>query len=226
MAQAKSTKSTAKSTKKAAAAPAKAPRARKSTKPLSGSAIEAELLKASGCEMQAEDEDRNEFLKRLALAVDEAVDQEAFADLSEEAQEWYNSAAEALEKRGRKVLPEFSDVESEEEEAEAEEEEAEEEKPKRGRKVVAKAAAKTTNGAGKGTGTKRGEGVKPRLYEFLTKGGKGTAEQIAEKLGANLGTVRSKLFALGSEKWCIEKPLNIIRDENGVYSLKKSARAK
>lgn len=175
------------------------------------SKIERELLKATGEKSQDKDESRQDYLVRIGKAVSAMKDTEYDA-LSQEATDWYSNAISA--KKAKKDIPDFNGG-------------GKQEKPKKSAKAVpekkktakGKKAAKARKADGKGTGTKRGEGVKPRLYAFLKGGGKGTPEHIAKKLGANIGTVRSKLFALGSKEWCIGKPLNIKRDDNGVYHL-------
>lgn len=77
-----------------------------------------------------------------------------------------------------------------------------------------KAATKTARAPRQGGG-----GVKARLQEFFKKGKKGSVEAIAKQLGATESNVRTAISDLRSKNYCVDKPLNIVKNDNGVYSL-------
>jgi hypothetical protein len=91
------------------------------------SAIEQELLEATVLKLKRKEE-RQAYLTRLMLATAKLPDPE-WEQLSTEAQEWTNGAAEA-HKAGAALedFPDYEEPEDEEVDEEAEEEEAEEEK--------------------------------------------------------------------------------------------------
>ena len=69
--------------------------------------IETELLKATKQKAQGAKEDRNEFLTRVAQAVNDDVSATAFKKLSEEATAWYENVVAAAE-GGAKSLPDYN----------------------------------------------------------------------------------------------------------------------
>ena len=103
------------------------------------SVIETELVEAAGFE-PTRDYERQDYLAALARAVNE-VEEATFDNLSVEAQDWFNSAVKALNKK--QDLPEFPDAddeaEAEEETPEAEEEETPAPKAAKAKKGNAKA---------------------------------------------------------------------------------------
>ena len=199
--------------------------------PESGSAIEAELLKALGADGQGDEEERAEFLQRMADGVNNDLDETAWEALSAETQDWFAKAAKLSDKG--KPINEFPDAVLEEEAEEAEEADEEEETPapKRGAKASAKPGTKPVAKAAptkakNGGGTPRGEGVKARLFQYFTGGNKGTLEQLCAKMDAGESSTRTALSDLRSDKYCYnEKPLNLVRDDSGSYSLSKGKRA-
>jgi len=85
------------------------------------SAIEQELIEATGFTPRRNYPDRQDYLAAVARAVDQLEDVD-FDGLSAEAADWFNAAARALS--NKKTIVDFPDAEPE---AEAEEEPAEDE---------------------------------------------------------------------------------------------------
>jgi hypothetical protein len=88
--------------------------------------MEEEILEAVGIKPQKAKEDRQDYLERLARAVNNA-DEEAWDGLSEEAQDWHTAAVASINKK--KKIAEFSDAVEEEEDEEEEDEEEEDDEP-------------------------------------------------------------------------------------------------
>jgi hypothetical protein len=65
----------------------------------------------------------------------------------------------------------------------------------------------------------KSESVKARLAKLFVEGGKGDIDALSSKLDATPVTVKTSLFDLRSSKYCIGSPLNIVKDEKGVYSI-------
>ena len=157
------------------------------------SKIETELLEATGLRAK-KSEDREDFLKRMTKAVaSKTFPEEKWDDLSEEAQNWANDAAEALQ--AKKEIPDFPDAEPEDEaegDEPEEDEAAEEEAPKRrGRKPKAKAKKETkakqtkkSGGERKGRALSTGpvSGVKVDIKKMLIKDPRLAIEDIEDKL--------------------------------------------
>src|SRR5580765_3534987 len=130
------------------------------------SVMEQELVEASGFE-PTKDYERQDYLAMLARAMNEAAsaDETSYDNLSVDAQDWFNLAIKAMNKK--QEIPDFPDavdVEVEEEESDAEEadgdtEEADgepvEEEPK-------PAKAKKAKKAGKADGGKTESAPKPK----------------------------------------------------------------
>ncbi len=76
------------------------------------SKIQKELIEATGVEKKRS-EDNDAFLKRLVSKTSD-LDDKAWNGLSTEAQDWFNSAADAI--NAKQAIPEFPDEEKEEEE--------------------------------------------------------------------------------------------------------------
>lgn len=81
----------------------------------------AAIVKATGIKAQGNKEEEQKFLLRVATAVDE-MNETKFGKLPEEAQDWFNTAAKAIQ--GGKKIPNSILEEEEVEEEEVEEEEA------------------------------------------------------------------------------------------------------
>ena len=75
--------------------------------------IEQELLQAVDVKAQGKKEDEQKYLKRLTKAIAKLGDDD-FEELSEEAQDWYNDAADAVNDDDE--IPAFDEEEEEEEE--------------------------------------------------------------------------------------------------------------
>lgn len=166
--------------------------------------VKKELLKATGLS-EKKGEDGQALAKRLIRAVSELEDA-AWGALSEEAQSWYNDAADAL--NAKKTLPTLDEAEAEEEEAPAparrraapapdpepedeseDEEEAEEEPaPKAKAKPAPAAKAKPAPAAEEKpkktdeAPTPRKTGVTQLMRETICKNDRATKEEIAEIL--------------------------------------------
>lgn len=89
--------------------------------------IEQQVLDATSQKAQGKKESREDYLERLALSVQENLDDEEYEALSDEVKAWFEKAAKALSKS--KAAPEFPDMETEEEEEVEIETEDEEEAP-------------------------------------------------------------------------------------------------
>lgn len=177
-------------TKKAAPkAPAKKAAPVRKAKVMSqvGSEIELELVKVLSAEPQGADEDRADFLSRLANGVNDDVDEEGYEALSDEVKEWFGGAVKAMDKN--KPIPEFQDAE-EQEPAEEEEPAPKSSKPsktgaaKSSKAPAKKAAAKDSDArpqgegyAGHRPGTKAEKAHK--IMDELLKKGKDRSDVMA-----------------------------------------------
>ena len=139
------------------------------------SKIQSELLKVTELSTKR-GEERQDFLARLMKGVAELSDKD-WDGLSQEAQDWFNDAADAKNAKA-KVLPDFPDAEKEEEE--------QEEKPKSRRgaaKDEAEAPAKPKVGVVAKITTKRGKSATGTIVELddevvVIKHGDGTEEEF------------------------------------------------
>ena len=185
---------------KAKAAPAKSPakkvapaRKAKVTSQV-GSEIELELVKASGIDPQSDDEDRVEFLRRVAEGVNDSVSEEDYDGLSEGAKEWFGTVVELIDKKN-KPMYEFPDAEEQEEPTE--EPEA---KPAKGAKPGAgKSKAVPVKGkkAANGEITHREGSTREKahkLFDEMTAKGKDRTAILAAfaKLGWAEGTCKTQ----------------------------------
>lgn len=90
-----------------------------------------------------------------------------------------------------------------------------------------KKTPRTTTAPAKTSGKKGGDaprtpGAKRQIHDLLVSGGKGTLAEIAAKVGATETTSRTALTDLKNPKYAIDgKPLKIVKNEKGVYSLAK-----
>lgn len=85
-----------------------------------GSEIELELVKASGIDPQGDDEDRVEFLRRVAEGVNDNVSEEDYDGLSDGAKEWFGTVVDLIDKKNKPMF-EFPDAEEQEPAGEPEE---------------------------------------------------------------------------------------------------------
>jgi hypothetical protein len=137
-------------------------------------AIEQELVEATGFE-PTKNYERQDYLAALARAVND-IEEADFDGLTVDAQDWFNAAVKALNKK--QELPDFPDAETEaevEEAAEAEEEaeasiaeeepEAEEKPKKKGASVKQGAKAAAADKKAKAEAPKKRKGQPPRKLD-------------------------------------------------------------
>ena len=147
--------------------------------------VEAEILKVTGQKPKKSRESATKYLARLARAGAELADDD-FADLSEEAQEWINDAAGAINEG--QDLPGFDDEEDEE--------------PKAKRKATKKTPAKTPKATKKTTKktSKKTERKPPaKRTEKLMKDGEakeGAHMRLRELIIENEETPRDKVIEM------------------------------
>lgn len=140
-----------------------------------GSKIEKEIVKALGDNFESkDDEKRASRLKRLVGAVGEHIEEDAFEELSEDAQSWYNKGMKA--KKAGKPIAEFPDMP----EAEGDDD-ADDEKPAK------------TNGKAKAKAEKSERKVGPSAKSFLVEQRLRNPDMPVEKLVEKLEAKGHKL---------------------------------